>query len=29
MTSAAIACGDMMARRRLEAGIARGHKETA
>jgi acetaldehyde dehydrogenase len=29
MTSAAMACGDMMARRRLEAGIARGHKETA
>jgi acetaldehyde dehydrogenase len=29
MTSAALACGDMMARRRLAAGIARGHKETA
>ncbi|WP_321969022.1 acetaldehyde dehydrogenase (acetylating) [Paraburkholderia tropica] len=28
MTSAALACGDMMARRRLEAGIARGQQET-
>jgi acetaldehyde dehydrogenase len=28
MTSAALACGDMMARRRLAAGIARGHQET-
>ncbi|WGS54857.1 acetaldehyde dehydrogenase (acetylating) [Paraburkholderia sp. D15] len=28
MTSAALACGDMMARRRLAAGVARGHKET-
>lgn len=27
MTSAALACGDMMARRRMEAGIARGTKE--
>ncbi|VWB23373.1 acetaldehyde dehydrogenase [Burkholderia lata] len=27
MTSAALACGDMMARRRMAAGIARGHKE--
>lgn len=27
MTSAALACGDMMARRRVAAGIARGHKE--
>ncbi|MCX4162571.1 MULTISPECIES: acetaldehyde dehydrogenase (acetylating) [Paraburkholderia] len=27
MTSAALACGDMMARRRIAAGIARGHKE--
>ncbi|NPT57596.1 acetaldehyde dehydrogenase (acetylating) [Paraburkholderia elongata] len=27
MTSAALACGDMMARRRVTAGIARGHKE--
>lgn len=29
MTSAALACGDMMARRRIEAGIARGLRETA
>ena len=29
MTSAALACGDMMARRRIEAGIARGLKEAA
>ena len=29
MTSAALACGDMMARRRIEAGIARGLKEPA
>jgi acetaldehyde dehydrogenase len=29
MTSAALACGDMMARRRIAAGIARGHKEAA
>jgi acetaldehyde dehydrogenase len=29
MTSAALACGDMMARRRMGAGIARGYKETA
>ncbi|MBR0751243.1 acetaldehyde dehydrogenase (acetylating) [Bradyrhizobium jicamae] len=29
MTSAALACGDMMARRRIEAGIARGLKQTA
>lgn len=28
MTSAALACGDMMARRRMAAGIARGFKET-
>lgn len=28
MTSAALACGDMMARRRLAAGIVRGQKET-
>jgi acetaldehyde dehydrogenase len=28
MTSAALACGDRMARRRIEAGIARGLKET-
>jgi acetaldehyde dehydrogenase len=28
MTSAALACGDMMARRRVAAGIARGYKET-
>ncbi|MCY1260021.1 Acetaldehyde dehydrogenase [compost metagenome] len=28
MTSAALACGDMMARRRMESGIARGSKET-
>ncbi|CAB3658166.1 Acetaldehyde dehydrogenase [Paraburkholderia phenoliruptrix] len=28
MTSAALACGDMMARRRLAAGIVRGRKET-
>jgi acetaldehyde dehydrogenase len=28
MTSAALACGDMMARRRMAAGIARGYKET-
>ncbi|MGU7778932.1 acetaldehyde dehydrogenase (acetylating) [Burkholderia sp. PU8-34] len=27
MTSAALACADMMARRRIAAGIARGHKE--
>ncbi|SMG53106.1 acetaldehyde dehydrogenase (acetylating) [Paraburkholderia susongensis] len=27
MTSAALACADMMARRRVAAGIARGHKE--
>ncbi|MFM0651644.1 acetaldehyde dehydrogenase (acetylating) [Paraburkholderia sediminicola] len=27
MTSAALACGDMMARRWVAAGIARGHKE--
>jgi acetaldehyde dehydrogenase len=27
MTSAALACADMMARRRMAAGIARGHKE--
>lgn len=27
MTSAALACADMMARRRAEAGIARGQKE--
>ncbi|WP_168791114.1 acetaldehyde dehydrogenase (acetylating) [Paraburkholderia aromaticivorans] len=27
MTSAALACGDMMARRRVATGIARGHKE--
>jgi acetaldehyde dehydrogenase len=29
MTSAALACGDMMARRRIDAGIARGTKEAA
>jgi acetaldehyde dehydrogenase len=29
MTSAALACGDMMARRRIDAGIARGVKEAA
>jgi acetaldehyde dehydrogenase len=29
MTSAALACGDMMARRRIHAGIARGLKEAA
>jgi acetaldehyde dehydrogenase len=29
MTSAALACGDMMARRRIEMGIARGLRETA
>jgi acetaldehyde dehydrogenase len=29
MTSAAMACGDMMARRRIAAGIARGIKESA
>jgi acetaldehyde dehydrogenase len=29
MTSAALACGDMMARRRVEAGIARGLKQPA
>ncbi|MBN3727442.1 acetaldehyde dehydrogenase (acetylating) [Burkholderia sp. Ac-20379] len=29
MTSAALACGDMMARRRIEAGISRALKETA
>ena len=29
MTSAALACGDMMARRRIEAGIARGLKQPA
>jgi acetaldehyde dehydrogenase len=29
MTSAALACADMMARRRIAAGIARGHKEAA
>jgi acetaldehyde dehydrogenase len=29
MTSAALACGDMMARRRIDARIARGLKETA
>jgi acetaldehyde dehydrogenase len=29
MTSAALACGDMMARRRMAAGIARGSKELA
>lgn len=29
MTSAALACGDRLARRRIEAGIARGFKETA
>jgi acetaldehyde dehydrogenase len=29
MTSAALACGDMMARRRIEAGIARGLEQTA
>ncbi|WP_454740338.1 acetaldehyde dehydrogenase (acetylating) [Cupriavidus necator] len=28
MTSAALACGEMMARRRMESGIARGSKET-
>ncbi|MGY6163531.1 acetaldehyde dehydrogenase (acetylating) (plasmid) [Paraburkholderia strydomiana] len=28
MTSAALACGDMMAGRRIAAGIARGYKET-
>jgi acetaldehyde dehydrogenase len=28
MTSAALTCGDMMARRRMAAGIARGYKET-
>ncbi|HCN70926.1 MAG TPA: acetaldehyde dehydrogenase (acetylating), partial [Pusillimonas sp.] len=27
MTSAALACGDMMARRRLEAGMSRTQKE--
>ena len=27
MTSAALACGDMMARRRMDAGVARGLKE--
>jgi acetaldehyde dehydrogenase len=27
MTSAALACGDMMARRRIDAGIARGQQE--
>jgi acetaldehyde dehydrogenase len=29
MTSAALTCGDMMAKRRMTAGIARGNKETA
>ncbi len=29
MTSAALACGDMMARRRMAAGIARGARENA
>ncbi|MCA8093461.1 acetaldehyde dehydrogenase (acetylating) [Burkholderia anthina] len=29
MTSAALACGDMMARRRFESGISRARKETA
>ncbi|MDE1180081.1 acetaldehyde dehydrogenase (acetylating) [Paraburkholderia sp.] len=29
MTSAALACADMMADRRMTAGIARGHKEAA
>lgn len=29
MTSAALACGDMMARRRMAAGIARGSQEAA
>jgi acetaldehyde dehydrogenase len=29
MTSAALACGDLIARRRLDAGMARGHRETA
>jgi acetaldehyde dehydrogenase len=29
MTSAALVCGDMMARRRMTAGIARGMKEAA
>jgi acetaldehyde dehydrogenase len=29
MTSAALACGDMMARRRIDAGIARGLREPA
>jgi acetaldehyde dehydrogenase len=29
MTSAALACGDMMARRRIAAGIARGLQEAA
>ncbi|ANV99870.1 acetaldehyde dehydrogenase (acetylating) [Bradyrhizobium icense] len=29
MTSAALACGEMMARRRIEAGIARGLKQPA
>jgi len=29
MTSAALACGDMMARRRIAAGIARGIEEVA
>lgn len=28
MTSAALACGDMMARRRMAAGVARGKQET-
>ncbi|MGI4859330.1 MAG: acetaldehyde dehydrogenase (acetylating) [Janthinobacterium lividum] len=28
MTSAALACGDMMAQRRVAAGIARGYRET-
>ncbi|SAK82328.1 acetaldehyde dehydrogenase [Caballeronia temeraria] len=28
MTSAALACGDMMAQRRIAVGIARGYKET-
>jgi acetaldehyde dehydrogenase len=26
MTSAALACGDMMARRRMAAGVARGDR---
>lgn len=29
MTSAALACGDLIAHRRLDTGMARGHRETA